>query len=300
MLAILGLLGFAVAASSFVDLSSTQTDDDASPADMDDDFMPDTDMAVSFLSGADDSGVADSAGAGSDTAESSMLSMAFGSQDQGAPVLDDTNNTPAPEEVAFDVLRGDEADNELKGSRNNDLIEAGAGDDALIGALGDDQLYGEDGNDKLLGGDGDDLLDGGAGDDDLLGSYGDDQLLGGEGSDLLQGGHGDDTLFGGDDIDTDFLNGGAGDDHLHAGDFDNLNGGSGEDTFVLEDVTGVTIDDFNPDEDVIELAYDDTPPDLTTAVDDGSLSLFADGELVAIFPGLDTLNVESAVKLIAA
>ena len=81
---------------------------------------------------------------------------------------------------------------------------------------------GTDGNDSLAGTAGNDTLHGGLGDDTLQGLAGNDSLDGGEGSDSIAGGDGNDTLHGGgeynDQYDTDF---------------DTLDGGLGNDTYVI-------------------------------------------------------------------
>lgn len=68
--------------------------------------------------------------------------------------------------------------------------------------------------------------------DTIYGYAGNDTLRGKEGDDNLFGGYGDDDLFGG-----------SGDDYLDGGGFsdeiDYLTGGSGFDTFVIGDSTGV-------------------------------------------------------------
>jgi len=90
----------------------------------------------------------------------------------------------------------------------------------LYGGGGDDSLSGGDGDDHLRGFGGDDTLQGGNGDDVLRGGAGDDSLVGGSGSDLLKGGRGDDTLRQG------FVD-------LGDGDVDTLNGGLGDDVYIV-------------------------------------------------------------------
>ena len=296
MLAILGLLGLALAATAFVDLPSAQEDEDP-VTDTDDDLF-DGDFAQSFLS----EDVASDAGAGQD-APDDLINFSAPLDDLPGGQTDDFLGTDA-DDVAeggdgLDVLLGGAGDDELNGGRDDDLLDGGFGDDTLYGAVGDDQLFGEAGNDTLIGGEGDDLLNGGEGDDVLNGSYGNDSLTGGYGADMLNGGDGNDTLDGGDDAEKDYLNGGDGDDRLIARLNDHLNGGTGADTFVLDDAIMAAVDDFNPDEDVIELGYDDTPPALSTQLGDDGLVLLADGEVVATFPGLQSLDVAASVRLVA-
>jgi Ca2+-binding RTX toxin-like protein len=128
--------------------------------------------------------------------------------------------------------------------------------DTLTGTFGDDTLYGYSGNDTLNGGFGNDTLYGGAGNDYLYGGPDYDTLYGGAGNDYLYGGANNDTLYGNDG--NDYLNGyGA-----YTGESDTLIGGSGSDTFVLGDRTGVfykgvgeaTIIDFSSGVDKIQLS----------------------------------------------
>jgi Ca2+-binding RTX toxin-like protein len=77
-----------------------------------------------------------------------------------------------------------------------------------------------------LGGTGRDKLFGEAGDDVLIGNQGNDHLSGGSGRDTLDGGQNNDFLHGGDDADTFFFAKGDGKD---------------------------TIDDFHPNQDVIDI-----------------------------------------------
>jgi hypothetical protein len=111
------------------------------------------------------------------------------------------------------------------------------GDDRLVGAVGDDTLQGAEGSDRLYGRDGHDLLYGDAGDDQLFGGDGNDRLEGREGDDRLFAGHGADSLFGGE-----------GQDRLQSGEDgeDWLDGGLGEDAFIVDPRGHSVIADFDP------------------------------------------------------
>ena len=82
--------------------------------------------------------------------------------------------------------------------RGHDIVYGYSGDDTLYGEQGDDVLNGGHGTDSLFGGVGDDVLYGGAGDDRLFGGDGSDWLFSGpvdEGaSDKLYGGTGADAF----------------------------------------------------------------------------------------------------------
>ncbi|HEY9844796.1 MAG TPA: hypothetical protein V6D03_01205, partial [Candidatus Caenarcaniphilales bacterium] len=204
-------------------------------------------------------------------------------------------------------------------------------------------LYGGAGNDQLTGG-GDDKLDGGPGNDIL---EGDDQVLFGSLQDILTGGPGEDQLNGGSG--SNILKGGEGNDVL-SGSFDNLfyrfadeefyrsedgkvkvvdtlTGGPGADQFILGDAyvfytdeespfTGAShyalITDFNPTQDIIQLAgtasprLPGTPADYSLSATSGSLPAgiainrqvqeqdkIVDN-LVAIVQGVTELNLESS------
>lgn len=280
MLAILGLVGAAVAAFMFIDTSedeetsATQSDSEGSvPAVKVTplvEMLPPSDADTVIFSGdADDTVVT---GAGNDHLDG---------------------------EDGDDRLVSGAGNDTLEGGRGSDVLEGGAGDDQLNGHVGDDILLGGAGNDALNGGGGADHLDGSDGDDWLLGSLGDDVLVGGAGADTLHGGQGDDLLYDRGDMDRDYINGGAGNDTLTGDQGDLLNGGPGADVFALARANGVAIEDFEPAEDTIEITYEGPPPQLATVRSEAGLTLLADGEVIAIFENLDHLDLDQ-VMLVAA
>lgn len=200
-----------------------------------------------------------------------------------------------------DLLDGGAGDDELHGGKGDDTLFGSEGDDVLRGHVGDDTLYGGDGEDDLIGGDGADVMDGGAGNDSLVGSMGNDRMAGGAGEDALFGGSGDDVLVGNDDTEKDYLNGSNGDDVLIGGRGDNLNGGAGADTFMIEADSAGFVDDFDPDEDIIEVIYDRAlgVPELTLDQTGDVVTLLADGQIVASFGGGAVLDL-AQVRLVAA
>ena len=132
------------------------------------------------------------------------------------------------------LVRGTNADDDLRLLDGNDVGFGAAGNDRLSGGNGNDTLSGDEGNDIALGNAGNDSLFGNAGDDDLRGLDGEDRLSGGSGLDILAGGNGGDVVDGGADNDTlfgmdgnDQLFGGLGDDYA--------TGGTGNDTILGED-----------------------------------------------------------------
>lgn len=263
-------------------------------------------------------------------------------EDEGLPTSDDIED-PADPDLALtgnegddvligkngaDTLVGAGGEDHLTGAGGADGMTGGAGDDTLWGHEGDDSLWGDDGQDSLAGCEGDDQIAGGAGDDtvqggtgddtlagqageDLVdGSTGDDLLSGGDGADELEGGAGNDTIWGGfeaaDDEDVDFLNGGLGDDMLHLGAGDYANGGTGADSFVMQDFAPgaplVQITDFDPSEDQLVVMYDaelHPDPQLSVGNGNGATILMLDGVPVASLTNGAALNL-AEIQLRAA
>ncbi|ROH90775.1 calcium-binding protein [Microcystis aeruginosa FACHB-524] len=152
----------------------------------------------------------------------------------------------------------------IQGGGGNDFIALGSGNDSLYGQDGNDTLNSGGGQDRLEGGDGDDLLSGGAGNDgDYYDWQNDFGLYGGDGNDTLNGEAGNDELYGGNNNDT--LQG----TNNGIGEQDYLEGGTGNDRFILADTTKTfyddgnstlpgdndyaTIADFNTTDDIIQL-----------------------------------------------
>lgn len=201
-----------------------------------------------------------------------------------------------------DVIDAGAGADEVHGGLGDDALTGGDGDDDLYGHVGDDSLLGGAGNDALVGGDGQDVLEGGDGDDSLSGDLGNDTLTGGNGADVMFGGSGDDVLDGRDDGSIDFLNGGAGDDYIISGMDDHLNGGTGADTFAMAVNSGTFVDDFDIDEDTIEVAYDADggEPVLSFFDNDDGAVLMADDTVVATFAGLTSLDLASVPVVLTA
>lgn len=90
----------------------------------------------------------------------------------------------------------------MSGTNGNDSVNLGSGNNTYNARGGDDFVNGEGGNDNIRGGSGNDTLLGGDGADTLRGEDGNDSLVGGAGNDSLVGGSGNDTLEGGAGADT--------------------------------------------------------------------------------------------------
>jgi Ca2+-binding RTX toxin-like protein len=275
MLALLGLIGIAVAGTAFVNLSSS---DDSGSAAADDAFE-DTDTE--------------------ELADTNSDIFQF---------LDDTVDVPDPEidlDPVIETVRnliseGTDGDDILNGLAGNDYLEGGAGHDVLTGGEGADHIHGGSGNDSATGDDGDDLLSGGYGDDKLSGGYGDDTLIGGAGHDNIQGSDGDDIIDGvsGEDVaEKDYLNGSEGDDILIGNNGDVMSGRSGADRFEITD-GAVSIMDYTGD-DLLVLSYEGDAPVLTTEVTQDGMTLLANGEPVASLFGITSFDV-TTVQLVAA
>lgn len=135
------------------------------------------------------------------------------------------------------------------GGPGNDTIAAGAGDDVINPGSGDDDVDagpGDDtvtadgaagglGNDTIAGGTGDDVIDAGPGSDDIIAGPGDDAITPGAGNDIVDAGPGDDTIFA---------------EPGPSFDLDQIDGGEGTDTFVINgNSDDFEIDAFTPDDD---------------------------------------------------
>jgi Ca2+-binding RTX toxin-like protein len=195
-----------------------------------------------------------------------------------------------------DSIYGETGDDWIFGDSNPNTVSSGGsvpigGDDVIDGGDGNDDLRGGEGQDTLLGGSGIDLLDGGEGDDFLDGGAGDDARLdGGPGVDIVYGGAGKDRLYSGWRV-TDSggevggegggepgalvatsqgveqLFGEEGDDYLNSGseNFNTndavLNGGGGNDTFVVDSAGDAVIEAAAGGVDTIETFVSYTLPE---------------------------------------
>lgn len=95
------------------------------------------------------------------------------------------------------TIKGDGANNILRGTPGRDVICGFGGNDVIRGLGGNDLIRGGAGNDVIWGNGGNDRIIGGPGNDVLYGNNGNDALFGGRGRDVLLGGPGKNTLLGG-------------------------------------------------------------------------------------------------------
>lgn len=187
-----------------------------------------------------------------------------------------------------DWIKGGLASDLVNGGEGDDTIEAGGGDDTIRGNGGNDVIYGGDGADLLKGDDGDDTLIGGLGLDNLQGNAGNDYLDGGAGKDRMSGGAGDDTYIVDVAADTVTELANEGTDtvrtalaaytlganlenlvYLGTGNFagtgnalnnrlvggtgaDTLTGGAGDDTYVVDNIGDLVVEDVANGNDTIE------------------------------------------------
>jgi len=295
MLAILGLFGLALSAAMFTghDLEDTEaTDPDAPEGDLLEAGSQKDVVSMDELLGDSASGFTDLSG--------DDIILSSGNADD--TIITGAGNDLIDGEEGNDSIDAGAGDDEVHGGLGDDELRGNDGNDGLFGHVGDDLIFGEAGSDDLNGGDGNDLLNGGDGDDSLLGSLGNDTLIGGDGADVLFGGSGDDVLDGRDDSVMDFVNGGAGNDLLIAGHGDHLNGGDGADRFATEVDTSAFVDDFNIDDDTIEIAYDGSgaAPVLSYFDTDEGAVLMADDTAVATFAGLTSLDLSNVPVVMTA
>ncbi len=134
-------------------------------------------------------------GAGTDTlnGNASILDIIGYSESDAGVSVNLSTNAVSGGHATGDVISGFEG---AIGSDHNDTITGSAANNALSGLAGDDTLSGLAGHDTLAGGDGNDSLIGGTGTDDLFGGAGNDTLDAGSssaGRQYLEGGTGDDT-----------------------------------------------------------------------------------------------------------
>jgi len=118
-----------------------------------------------------------------------------------------------------------------------------------------------------------------AGDDEVSGGSGNDLILDGYGSNVLNGNEDDDLLVSVDldVVSPDTVNGGSGNDVLVVDQGDTVSTGSGTDDVVVELSAGVgagyetvSIQDFNSEEDVIELSGLEGDEVTVADLDDGT------------------------------
>ncbi|QYZ68898.1 hypothetical protein JO391_14190 [Neotabrizicola shimadae] len=95
-----------------------------------------------------------------------------------------------------DTIAGGEGTDSLDGQGGDDTLLGNDGSDTLDGGSGNDSLEGGAGNDSALGGEGEDLIETGDGNDTVDAGAGDDLIVGGNGAgnDRYTGGAGIDTV----------------------------------------------------------------------------------------------------------
>ena len=131
-----------------------------------------------------------------------------------------------------DIVKGNDASNYFLGGNLNDTLVGRKGNDHLVGDI---VVFGNEGDDTLKGGQGNDKLDGGPRGDDLYGGADNDNLIDGEGVGLPTQPDDFDEVFGG-----------SGDDTINVKDgdqFDVVCTGPGKDTVAKDD--GDVVDDPN-------------------------------------------------------
>jgi Ca2+-binding RTX toxin-like protein len=194
-----------------------------------------------------------------------------------------------------DKVYGEAGDDDVIGGSGDDFLYGGDGDDTLNGDSGIDEVYGEAGDDNVSGGADNDYLDGGAGDDFVIGGTGDDRMIGGLGNDTLDwdDGEGNDVMSGNEGLDTIEVDGSPdrgdnfvlgknltgnafferiGLDGQPVGQFNlvvdtsevfDVSGEGGNDTFVVNDLTGTGVElvkfDGGAGDDTLDASASSTP-----------------------------------------
>ncbi len=156
----------------------------------------------------------------------------------------DSKQTLAAGETDDDVMYGGAGDDYMLGGLGNDQLWGGIGNDEVQGGEGNDQIFGEDGNDRLFGGAGNDIIYGGNGDDLIVGGAAANEAALADGTadnNFLYGGAGNDTIIGG--IGNDYIDGGAG--------ADNMQGGKGDDIYIVNSVNDVILEQQNEGYDTV-------------------------------------------------
>ncbi len=291
LLALLPFLAYGVFGGSDDDHTDGGSDNGSGNAD--DQILRDDDMARSV-----------SAGPGDD--------LVFGAGG-GDTLSGDDGMDALVGETGADLLFGGAGDDLLLGAWGNDELSGGAGDDALIGGSGQDLLSGDGGDDLLVGSSGADTLNGGDGDDEVVGidlnaGMGIDDLIEFSRADLeaqLTETYGSDLRD--SDVDrivsgafnanladqqSDELYGGAGNDALVGDNGDLMQGDGGTDEFNVFTSPGddvVTIADFAPDTETLQLLVDGPATGAITYQNDADLNgveVLLDGEVVVYLQGV--------------
>ncbi|MEM7722499.1 MAG: hypothetical protein AAF376_09000 [Pseudomonadota bacterium] len=196
--------------------------------------------------------------------------------------MSDDAETEATEGAAPEYLMDDESD-PWAAYTDHDELHFGAPDDVTTGDAGSDALFGYGAADTILDEGNDDDLEGLFEADTLADDYGDEQPDGafagggaafgpfdGDGSDPQSGLDGDDRVMMGAE---DAAVGEEADDSVITGSF-----------IETAEVAGV-VEDFDPDQDVIEVMYDpeeDPDPQITvqTHPEGGGVQVLMDGEII--------------------
>lgn len=181
--------------------------------------------------------------------------------DDGRLMVGWTANSGGDNDVQFAIfdprevnITGDNTSEVITAFADGGTVDAGSGNDTIFGSAFADTLRGENGDDTIHGRGGDDLIEGGFNGDTIFGDDGNDTIFAmtqadpdaSGASDTISGGNGNDTITG--SLGGDIINGDADDDVIDGGgvgDADNLQGGTGFDTFVYntgEAEAGETID----------------------------------------------------------
>jgi VCBS repeat-containing protein len=211
---------------------------------------------------------------GTGNAANNILTGNSGDNTLGAGAGADTVNAGAGNDYVLggdgnDVLNGEAGDDQLFGEAGNDTLNGGLGADRMDGGVGDDTYVVDNAGDIVTEAAGNGIdnaqagisytltdnvenltLTGSANIDGtgnalnnvINGNTGGNALYGLDGDDVIYGNAGDDRLFGG--AGNDLLDGGAG--------IDNMQGGLGDDTYIVDNVADVAVENDGEGTDTVQ------------------------------------------------
>lgn len=198
------------------------------------------------------------------TAEDDSLNGRAGADSMSGGAGNDTYYVDNPADSIVEAADGGDDKVYVTGSfalANNQHVETlRAQTDAATSITGNNlanRIYGRAAADTLNGSFGDDTINGVGGDDTIRGGWGLDTLYGDVGADTLYGDDNNDSVYGGEG--DDFIYGGTGSDFLDGGlGADLLVGGTGYDTYKVDSIGDLVVEDLDSGLDAVSASLDYT------------------------------------------